>query len=116
MAEESNQQSTPQLYTWLKGVEGKVNRLGKETETLKMNFMHKVAELTKEIKMLNNELVQVKREREALKTKMDVVIKELGMTAGKEEVMVLQKYIDLWNPMHFATQQDVERLIQQHNG
>lgn len=109
----SEQLNLLQLYSWLKGVEGKVNRLSRETETLKMNFTHKMTELVKELKLLNTELVTVKREREGLQSRMDLVIKELQMTAGKEEVLVLKKYIDLWNPIHFATQNDVERMVQE---
>ena len=44
---------------------------------------------------------------------MDLIIKELKLTAGKEEVLILKKYIDLWNPMNFATQRDVERLVEE---
>jgi predicted RNase H-like nuclease (RuvC/YqgF family) len=111
--EMQEQFGVPQLYNWLKSVEGKVNRLTKEMETLKLNFSHKVGELTKEIKMVNDELVELKREREHLHEKMGLIIKELKVTAGKEEVLTLKKYIDLWNPMHFATQKDVERLIEE---
>ena len=44
---------------------------------------------------------------------MDLIIKELKITAGKEELMTLKKYIDFWNPMNFVTQRDVERVVEE---
>ena len=55
--------------------------------------------------------MELKKEQERLLQKMDIIIKELKNTAGKEEVMFLQKYLDLWSPMHFVTQQDLERAV-----
>ena len=51
--------------------------------------------------------------RLACQEKIDLIIKELKLTAGKEELMTLKKYIDLWNPMNFVTQRDVERVIEE---
>ena len=75
------------------------------------NFIKKNNTLAKELKTVSDDLMEVKHEREKTLQKMDLIIKELKQTAGKEEVMTLQKYLDLWNPMHFATQRDVEQLI-----
>ena len=30
-----------------------------------------------------------------------------------EEVQTIKKYLDLWNPLHFVTQRDVERVVEQ---
>ncbi|MDP3640379.1 MAG: hypothetical protein Q8R53_04220 [Nanoarchaeota archaeon] len=104
--------SLPRLYAWLKGVEGKVNTLLREMDLLKNDFMKKIGGQKQDLGALNTEFLDVKHEQERLSQKMDLVINELKRTAGKEELLVLQKYIDLWNPLHFATQGDVERLVE----
>jgi hypothetical protein len=99
------------LYLWVKGLESKVNNLLREIEVLKNNFSRKNQDLTREIKLLNEEMLTLKQEQEKMLEKMDLVVKELKRTAGIEEVMVLKKYVDLWNPLNFVTQRDLERAV-----
>jgi len=100
-----------QIFVWVKGLEGKVNNLLREVDLIKNDFIKKANNLREEIKTGNDDLMELKKEQERLLQKMDIIIKELKRTAGKEEVMFLQKYLDLWSPLHFVTQQDLERMV-----
>ena len=111
LPEQTNTFDNQKLYVWVKSLESKVNNLLREVDVLKNNFIKKNNDLSRDLKTLSEDLLEVKHEREKNIRKMDLIIKELKQTAGKEEVMTLQKYLDLWNPMHFATQRDVEQLI-----
>lgn len=104
------------VYIWLKGIESKLNNLRREFEVLKEDAMKKQERLGKEIKVINDDLIELKREREKIQEKMELVIKELKLTAGKEEVMTLKKYMELWNPMNFVTQKEVERIVEEKMG
>ncbi len=99
------------LFTWVKGLEGKANNLVREVGLIKTDSLKKVNDLRKEVKVLSDELLEVKRAHDAMNQKLDLIIKELKRTAGQEEVMVLRKYIDLWNPLTFVTQRDLERMV-----
>ena len=100
------------LYMWVKGLETKVNNLLREVNVLKNDFMKKQSDIKTEVKALNEEIIDQKREQERFQQKMDMIIKELKRTAGIEEVMTLKKYIELWNPMNFVTQRDLDRVIE----
>ncbi|MBT4935244.1 hypothetical protein HOL21_04700 [Candidatus Woesearchaeota archaeon] len=99
------------LYVWVKSLEGKVNNLLRELDVLKNDFVRKNLSLTKELKVLSDDVLEFKRSQDQSLQKMDIIIKELKMTAGYEEVQVLKKYVDLWSPMNFVTQRDLERAI-----
>lgn len=101
------------LYVWVKGLEGKVNNLLREMNVIKNDFIKKTGQFRKELKTLNDDLLEVKHEQGKILQKMDLMIKELQKTAGAEEVMVLKKYVDFWNPLNFVTQRDVERIVEQ---
>ena len=101
------------FYTWVKALESKLNGLRREFELLKNNTTKHNSEVKQEIKTLNQDLVELKHSQEKVKENQELIIKEIKRTAGKEEVEVLKKYIEFWNPMHFVTQKDVERLIDQ---
>lgn len=104
------------IYVWLRGIESKVNNLRREFDIMKTDSSHKHEKLNKEFKTINADLMELKREQEKTGEKMDLIIKELKVTAGKEELMTLKKYIDLWNPMNFVTQRDVERVVEEKMG
>lgn len=104
------------LYLWVKGLEGKVNNLLREIDIIKNDFIKKTNELKKEMKTMNNDLLEFKHEHEKTVEKMDLIVKELKRTAGIEEVQTLKKYLELWNPLNFVTQKDLQRAIDNHLG
>lgn len=100
------------LYVVIKGLESKVNNLLRQVDVFKNDYIKKNQDLKKEVKALNDELLDLKREQDAFGQKMDLVVKELRQTAGIEQVSVLKRYVDLWNPLNFVTQRDVERIVE----
>ena len=64
------------------------------------------------MKIFNDDVLNLKRVQDQAQQKMDLVIKELKQTAGVEDVAVLKKYVEYWNPLNFVTQKDVERVVQ----
>ncbi|HLD00788.1 MAG TPA: hypothetical protein VJC39_03525 [Candidatus Nanoarchaeia archaeon] len=100
------------LFVWVKGIEGKMNNLLRQTDLVKGDLLKKNKLLIEEVKLLNEELLEVKRQQEKTIQKMDLIIKELKQTAGIEEVETLKKYIGFWNPLNFVTQRDLERTVE----
>lgn len=101
------------LYTWVKALESKINNLNREFTLVKNDLIKRNNDLKKENKNLDKEIVDMKRQLEDSTKKTDLIIKELKQTAGSEEVQVIKKYIEFWNPMSFVTQKDLDRLFEQ---
>ncbi len=100
------------LYVWVRALESKVNNLLREVDVLKNDFTRKQGDLKKELKTINDDFVELRHQQEGMLQKMDLVVKELRKTAGMEEVQVLKKYLELWSPLNFVTQRDVERVVE----
>jgi len=75
------------------------------------NMIAKNKHYSAEIKTINSDIIEVRKEVQELRDKLGLVIKELQSVARKEEVKVLEKYINLWNPIKFVTQNEVEEII-----
>jgi len=99
------------LYVWVKSLESKVNNLTREMDLLKNNTIKKTEDMKKDLKAMSSELLEIKSEQQRNVEKMDLIIKELKQTAGIEEVLVLKKYVDLWSPLNFVTQRDLDRAV-----
>jgi histidyl-tRNA synthetase len=99
------------LFLWVKGLETKINNLTREVDSIKNDFIRKTNDLKTEFKTLNSDLLEFKHDHEKTIEKMDLIVKELKQTAGREEVQTLKKYLELWNPMNFVSQRDLERTL-----
>ncbi|MBS3124457.1 hypothetical protein J4437_07570 [Candidatus Woesearchaeota archaeon] len=100
------------LYLWVKGLESKANSVIRELDVLKNDLVKKNIDLRKEVKILGEDFLSLRHEHEKSLQKMDLVIQELKQTAGKEEVTVLKKYLELWSPLNFVSQRDLDRALQ----
>ncbi len=110
------EQDAGKLYVWVKGLESKLNTLRREVDILKENLLKRMSQLAKESKAGATDILELRREQELMQQKMDLIIKELKQTAGREEVQVLKKYIEYWNPLTFVTQHDLERFFETKRG
>ena len=75
------------------------------------NMLTKNKYFSAEIKTLTSDINEIRKESQELKDKFYLVVRELQTVARKDEVKVLEKYINLWNPIKFVTQNEVEQII-----
>ncbi len=69
-----------------------------------------------EVKLLQNDVTEMRRTIQAVEDKMITVIKELRLTARKEDIDVMKRYLELWDPVKFITADRVEKLIDEKLG
>ena len=118
MAEE--QQFSPQEEAILDTVgrirtlEGQYNLLRDRVLVINNNMIEEYKKLMTEIRILNEEIREVKRKNFKMKETMKHLLIELELFARKEDVKFLEKYINLWNPLKFVTEEDVKRLLEEH--
>ena len=67
-----------------------------------------------EVKTINEDIKEVKESVESLKNTMKDVVKELKLFAKKEQVKILEKYINMWNPLNVVTEEEVIELIKKN--
>ena len=75
------------------------------------NILAKNRHYSAEIKTVASDIMEIRKEIAELRDKLGLVIRELQTVARREEVKVLEKYINLWNPIRFVTHNEVESII-----
>ena len=106
----------------LRSLESKYNLLGERLLVVNQNMINQFKKNNVEIKTADEEVKELKTElfktREAIKD----LTREMQFFATKEDFKVLEKYINLWNPMKFITEKDLEKALEslktkkRHNG
>jgi len=75
------------------------------------NIIGRNKHYSSEFKTINSEITEIRKEMQELREKLSLVIKELQTVARKDEVKVLERYINLWNPVKFVSQNEIEGII-----
>ncbi|MEK6946127.1 MAG: hypothetical protein AABX32_00820 [Nanoarchaeota archaeon] len=109
----------------LSGVTGDINSLSRRLKLLEEgitnlrrffqateeNVIAKNKHYSAELKTINSDISEMRKEMQEVRDKLMLVIRELQSVARKEEVKVLEKYINLWNPVKFVSQNEIEGII-----
>ena len=97
--------------------EGRYNLLRDRVLVINQNMIEEWKKSTTEVRLLNDELKALKLDMFRMKDIMKHLINELEQYARKEDVKVLEKYINLWNPMKFVTESELKKILAQteHN-
>tara|TARA_Y100000310_G_C20623310_1_gene784515 strand:- start:1142 stop:1564 length:423 start_codon:yes stop_codon:yes gene_type:complete len=76
------------------------------------NLISKNKHYNTEFKTMTSDILDSKKEIQDVKDKVLLIIKELQTAAKKEDVKVLEKYVNLWNPIKFATHNEVDAIVE----
>jgi len=99
------------MVTRIRDIEGKYNLLRDRALLINQNMIEQYQKTHTELKTINEDVRQIKEELFHIKETLKHIIKELEHFSRKEEMHVLEKYINLWNPMKFVTENDVKRIV-----
>ena len=97
--------------TRLRILEERFLNLREKSQLTEENMLKSNKKMFGEFKSINEELALVKREVNDVKEKISLVIAEMRNYASKQDFRVLQKYIELWQPIQFVTREEVAKIV-----
>lgn len=101
------------LNNRVRTLENKYNLLGERLLIVNQNMIEEYKRLLREMKILNDDLREMRQEVFITQDTMRNVVKEMELFAKKEQIKILERYVDLLNPMRFVTEEEVEKIILQ---
>ncbi len=102
---------TKNITMRLRTLEEKYKNLRNEFQLSEKNVLEDHKKSNTEFKDINNQLLQTKKAISEIKEKIEIIIKELGLTAKQEKVMTIERYLALWNPVHFVSQHEIKNVV-----
>lgn len=99
------------LSSRLRVAEERCADLRKKILFIEQNMISNQKRLVSESKMLSEELAEVKHRITTHDDTILTLIKELKLTSKKEDVEVLKRYIELWNPVKFVYAEHIDHLV-----
>lgn len=95
----------------LKMLEERYTNMRNNMQLTDQNVLDFNKEVNRTMKVVHSDLLDFKREFEDLKEKVKLIVRELKDTAKSEDVELLEKYINIWEPMNFITRKEVDKII-----
>lgn len=97
----------------LRTLEERYTNLQTKAQITEQNMISRHKRFNIEVKTINADMTEQKKEIMEIKERILLMIRELKSSAKKEEVKVLQKYINLWEPLNFVTRNEVNEIIKE---
>jgi len=98
----------------IRDIENKVVILRDRIFVTDKNMIEEYRKINMGLRNINNELREVKADISKMKQTIKHMVQEVEDFARKDELRVLEKYINLWNPLNFVTDKEVEQIIKKH--
>src|SRR3989344_7334009 len=99
------------IFSKLRVLESKNYTLGENLLAVNQNTIEEYKRLNKEISIVNDDIKELKEEIFKLRETIKNFLGEIDYFAKKSDLMVLEKYINLWNPLKFVTEDELENFI-----
>jgi hypothetical protein len=100
------------LNTRLRISEERYSEVRKQISLIESNMLANHKKAIGDVRSLAGDILDMKRTIADLENKMMLLIKEIQLTSKKEEVDVIKKYLEFWEPVHFVTRRQVEGMIE----
>lgn len=100
------------IASGIKILEDRYSNLRKKTQLTDQSLLDAQREFEKERKILNEELMELKIQVNDMQSKLKTMNDELGSVAKEKDLRVLEKYLDLWQPIRFITRKEAEKILE----
>ena len=111
MAEADLQFIISDLNTRIRSLESKYSGQGERLLIVNQNMIDEWKKIHTELRIVDSDLKELKHDLFQIKEAMKNLVHEMQNFARKDSIKVLEKYINIWNPLSFVTEEDVKRIV-----
>ena len=94
-----------------KSLEVSIEGLKEKYELLDSSTIDSLRKLYDEINDIHSQILHVKHDIQTFQEFIRKLKSQISLFTSKDEVLKLEKYIDLWNPIEFVTREEVREII-----
>ncbi|MEA3379229.1 MAG: hypothetical protein U9Q69_06390 [Nanoarchaeota archaeon] len=102
-----------ELTNRVRVLESKNSLLSERMLVINKNMIAEYKKIINDIKSIEGEIDEIKGDMNNIKNILKHLTEEARDFAKKDSLKILEKYINLWNPLHFVTQEEVQKIIKE---
>ncbi len=104
------------IATRLKILEERYMTLKKKSQLGEQNIVEAQKDHFEELQILNENLMETKHAIRDITEKVSLLSQEVSNFATKNDLTVLQRYVEFWEPMDFVTRKEVNAFLRKKLG
>ena len=97
----------------LRVLEERYMNVRKKTQVTDQNMLSAGKRIASKVQVVNSDIEDMRRSLYDIEEKLKIILKELELCAKKADVEVLERYINLIEPLEFVTKAEINRLVEQ---
>ena len=94
----------------LRILEERYSTLRNKSQVSEQSMISMEKEIRGDIRLLSDDLLDLKRNLNDIKDKLRLIIGEVSNLVKKEDFKVVERYVDMWQPMNFVTKNELDKL------
>ena len=94
-------------------LENKYNLLTERLLVVNQNMIEEYKKLVKDISIVNSDIREIKKEVQDVKDVITNLVKEIDTSAKKDQVAVVEKYLNLINPLNYITEEQLDKILEE---
>ncbi len=96
----------------LRILEERYSTLRNKSQVSEQSMISMEKEIRGDIRLLSDDLLDLKRDLNDIKDKLRLIIGEVSNLVKKEDFKVVERYVDMWQPMNFVTKNELDKLAE----
>ena len=96
-----------------RALEERYSGLERRSQLIEQNMVESNRKLSSELRLLNEDVADIRKSVADLNEKLQLLAAELQSFSRKEDVEVIRKYLQYWEPLNFVTQSQVEKIVKE---
>ncbi len=100
------------LISRLRLIEERQSNMQRKIHLMEQGMLNSNKEFKTEVKLLQEEFLDVKRKIKDFEETLKKISKTLENLATREEVKIIEKYVNLLDPTSFITRKELEKTIE----
>lgn len=104
----------PELLGRLRINESRLSNLRERLLVTDTNTISEFKKVSSEMRDINSDIKSIKHDLIKIQETLRDVVREMNNFARVQEIKVLEKYINMWNPLNFVTQQELDKLLKEN--
>jgi hypothetical protein len=97
----------------LRLLEESFTNMRRALQVTEQNMLDKNKMFSTEIRTINSDIGDIKKDIAGIKERIMELVEDVEESAKKEDVKVLEKYLEFWNPVRFVSQNEVESIVKE---
>ena len=101
------------LATRLKLADDKYANLVRRNQITEESLLALEREIKSELRAITLQAVDLRKHIDDVNMKIDTILGELSVCVRRNELAVVERYVDLWQPVQFLTRAEAKRMLEQ---